>query len=148
MAIVSGSIRQGENPDNSHRIRRNALRRVRYKKNPAPFLLATKEWAANNRERRRAYQQAWYQQKRERIRIERQRDYKAHRERECAKSKEYYQTHRQAVRERQRRYYVRKQAEKAREGLRKSAGALKGVDHEAVQKDEVDPISWTGGRLN
>jgi hypothetical protein len=113
MAIVSGSIRQGENPDNSHRIRRNALRRVRYKKNPAPFLLATKEWAANNRERRRAYQQAWYQKNRIRVRAKHKAYYLQHQEEARLRDQEYYATHRTAVRMRQRLSYERKKARKA-----------------------------------
>jgi hypothetical protein len=95
-----------------HRQERNATRRTRYKKNPAPFLVATRQWVIKHRDRRRASQKAWYQKHRMRVRAKHREYYHHHREEAHLRDRQYYATHRAAVRMRQRRYYQRRKAEK------------------------------------
>jgi hypothetical protein len=95
-----------------HRVRLAAQRRARYKQNPAPYLLAARQWVAKNRERRRQYQKAWYQKKLQQLRLQHRAAYARHLELERARSRAYYDTHRAAVCERLRRYYKRKVAAK------------------------------------
>jgi hypothetical protein len=92
----------------THRDHLAAKQRARYKKNPTPDLMATTQWIANNRDRRRQQQQAWYQRNQLRLRAKHQAYYHANQAHELTRCREYYATHRTAVRARQRRYYHRR----------------------------------------
>jgi hypothetical protein len=88
-----------------HCTERNGKRRQRYRKNPEPFLSATRQWEVTHREKRQTSQQAWYQKNRRMV---------------LAKNKAYYQQHREQLNAKQRAAYKRQKAD----GLRNLLGGL------------------------